>query len=161
MIPKFINIIKANVEIKRLTETLAQSEVDTLKFTEQSKADAEKIKDYEATIAAFPVADYQKVIEDMKELHTSDMAKLAVDHKEALVLLQNKLNVSESSASTKAANIVASIGISADSIPNISESAIFTAEQAATKFEAMAAGVERTKFYQENKSLILQGLRMK
>lgn len=145
----FLNIIKANAEITRISALATESttELATLKATIEEKD--VKIKDYEATIAAFPVADYEKVIEDMKSLHVEELKKV-----------NEELEAIKASTTAKAQAVVASIGISEDVI--VAEKVnILTPKAAAEKFESMIAGVDRTAFYNENKSIILKGLGMK
>lgn len=161
MILEIKNIFKANQRVIELTSQLAdlQSKFDAL--TEKSKVDAEKVADYEKTIAGYALdetkANLEKEIEALKQANVDEVVKLTEAHEEAISALRDKLEAAEKASSQKATNIVASIGVSADLIPDTTKVEM-TPQEALKQFKSLS-GVDATDFYNKYQSLINQALK--
>ena len=106
----FLNIISANTEIGRLETELTAVKAELATLTETAKVNADKVSEYEKTIAAFSLDETKATME-------KTIADMTAAHELVIKELTEKVELAEKASAEKAAAIVATIGVSDEAIP--------------------------------------------
>ena len=108
---KFLNIVKAN---SRITELETQNE-DLKKLNEDLTKDVESLKQREATYS-LATQDWATEKEALIEGHEEAIKALTEKHQQELENLRLTVKSEQASASVKAAEIVASLGVEPEAV---------------------------------------------
>jgi len=109
----FFNIVKANLEIKSLSEKMSALNTKVEELVSENKSLKEANENLVQTQAAFSLGSQGWMDEKEALLKT---------HKEELDMLNSKLSIVQTSATAEASALVASLGIEAESIkPTVAE----------------------------------------
>lgn len=140
----YLNIVKANARIKELENEHAEF----IKALKQKDEVFEQFK-----------SDVEQAATDKVEL-AQQIETLKAEHAKAIESLNLEVEAAKASANRQAAEVVASMGVAADTIKPISQETL-TPEQIMAKFEALKSDKKAlSEFYNKHRATILraQGL---
>ena len=151
---EILNKVKAEYETKigELTNAITANKVE-----HETKV-ALLTKDNETKVVEL-LTKHEAASATAKKNFEETLANVKIEHEAIVVSLKKEMETTKTLVNNQVAQVVSSLGISSDSIPNETVISELNPTTAVEKFNALT-GLEQSKFYAENRSLIMQGLKL-